>query len=49
MVVMDKKDYIRKAEELLAQLAFRTIDRYPTSKIKAKLVTTLRKIKMILT
>ena len=45
MVVMDKGDYIKKADSLLAQLAYRTINRDPTSKIKAKLVTTLRKIK----
>ena len=45
MVVMDKEDFIKKAESLLAQLAYRTIDRDATSKIKAKLATTLRKIK----
>ena len=45
MVVMDKEGYIRKAESLLAQMAYRTIDRNPTRKIKAKLVTTLRRIK----
>ena len=44
-VVMDKEDYIQKAESLLAQPAYRTIDRDPTSKIKAKLINTLRKIK----
>ena len=45
MVVMDKEDYIQKAESLLAQPAYRTIDRDPTSKIKAKLINALRKIK----
>ena len=45
MVVMEKEDYIQKTDSLLAQLAYRTIDRDPTSQIKAKLVTTLRKIK----
>ena len=45
MVVMDKEDYIQKAESLLVQPAYRTIDRDPTSKIKAKLINTLRKIK----
>ena len=45
MVVMDKEEYIQKAESLLTQPAYRTIDRDPTSKIKAKLITTLRKIK----
>ena len=45
MVVLDKEDYIQKAESLLAQLAYRTIDRDPTNKLKAKLITTLRRIK----
>ena len=45
MVVMDKKDYIDKATNLLAQPAYRTISRDPTNKLKAKLVTLLRKIK----
>ena len=45
MVVMDREDYIQKAESLLVQPAYRTIDRDPTSKIKAKLMNTLRKIK----
>ena len=33
MVVMNKDDYIRKAEPLLVQLAYKTIDRDPNSKI----------------
>ena len=45
MVVIDKEDYIQKAENLLVQLAYRTIDRDPTSKLKGKLITTLRRIK----
>ena len=45
MVAMDKQDYINKAEELLAQLAYRTIPRDPTNKIKAQLITKLRRIK----
>ena len=36
LVVMDREDYIQKAEELLAQLAYRTIDRDPTNKTKAR-------------
>ena len=36
MVVMDKEDYIKKAESLLAQPAYRTIDRDLTSKIKSQ-------------
>ena len=42
---MDKEDYTRKAEELLEQPAYRTIDSDPTNKIKASLITKLRKIK----
>ena len=42
---MDKEDYIKNTESLLAQPAYKTIDRDPTSKIKTKLFTTLRKIK----
>ena len=49
MVVMDKKDYIQKAESLLAQPAYRTTVRDPNSKIKAKLINTLKKIKRIQT
>ena len=45
MVVIDKEEYIQKAENLLAQPAYRTIDRDPTSKLKAKLITILRRIK----
>ena len=43
MVVLDKKDYIEKAQELLAQPAYRTTERDPTNKLKAKLITILRK------
>ena len=45
MVVMDKEDYINKAQELLAQPAYRVIPRDPTNRIKAQLITKLRKIK----
>ena len=45
MVVMDKKDYIDKATNLLAQTIYKTIDRNPTNKFKAKLITILRRIK----
>ena len=45
MVVMDKEDYINKAKELLGQLAYKKLDRDPTNKIKAKLITKLRTIK----
>ena len=45
LVVMDKEDYIQKAEVLLAQLAYKSKDRGPTNKIKARLITKLRTIK----
>ena len=45
MVVMDKEDYIQKAESLLAQPAYRTIDRDPTNKLKTQLILKLRRIK----
>ena len=45
MVVMDRQDYISKAQELLAQPAYRPIPRDPTNKVKAQLITKLRKIK----
>ena len=45
MVVMDREEYVTKAQELLAQPAYRLIPRDPTNKIKAWLITKLRKIK----
>ena len=39
MVVLDKEDYISKAQELLAQLAYKEIPRDPTNKIKAQLIS----------
>ena len=45
MVVLDRKEYIEKAENLLAQPAYRTLDTDPTNTLKAKLITMLRKIK----
>ena len=45
MVVMDRKDNIEKATELLSQPVYRTIDWDPTNKLKAKIITLLRKIK----
>ena len=38
MVVMDRKDKIEKATNLLAQPAWCTIDRDPTNRLKAKLI-----------
>ena len=43
MVVMDRKDYITKVSNLIAQPAYRTINRDPTNKLKDKLITLLRK------
>ena len=45
MVVMDGEEYVTKVQELLAQPAHRLIPRDPTNKIKAQLITKLRKIK----
>ena len=45
MVIMDKEDYNNKGQVLLAQPAYRSIPRDPTNKIKAQLITKLRKIK----
>ena len=45
MVVMDRKDYIEKATSLSAQPAYSTTNRDQTNKLKAKLITLLRKIK----
>ena len=45
-VVVDRKDYIDKANNLLAQPTYRTIDRDSTNKLKDKLITILRRINM---
>ena len=45
MVVMDRQDYINKSINLLAQPANRPIPKDPANKIKAKLITILRKVK----
>ena len=45
MVVLDKRECMEKAEALLTQPAYRTIDKDPTNKLKARLILTLRKIK----
>ena len=44
-MVMYRKDYIEKPTNLLAQPAYKATNRDPTNKIKAKLITLLRKIK----
>ena len=45
MMVMDKEDYIRKAEELLDQPAYRSIPTDCTTKYKNKLISLLKTIK----
>ena len=45
MVVLDKEDYINKAKELLNTPAYKEIPKDPTSKIKAQLITKIRRIK----
>ena len=44
-VVMDKEDYVKKAEELLNQPTYRTISSDPTTKYKNKLINLLKSIK----
>ena len=43
MVVMDREDYITKAEILLPQLAYRLLPRDSTNQIMAKLITKHRR------
>ena len=45
MVVMEKEDYIRKAEKLLDQPAYKSIPTDPTTKYKNKLVSLLKTIR----
>ena len=45
MVVMNRQEYIDKANNLLAQPVYRPIPKDPTNKIKVKLITILRKVK----
>ena len=45
MVVMDRQDYINKSNNLLGQPVYRPIPRGSINKIKAKLITMLRKVK----
>ena len=46
MVVMDRQDYINKSSNLFIQPAYRPIPRDPTNKIKAKLITILKSLKI---
>ena len=45
MVVLDKEDYINKAWGLLTQSAYKELPKDPTNRIKAQLITKLRRIK----
>ena len=45
LVLMDKEDYVKKAEELLNQPTYRTISSGPTTKYKYKLINLLKSIK----
>ena len=45
MVVLDKEDYINKAKDLLNTPAYKEIPKDPTNKIKAQLITKLRRMK----
>ena len=44
-MVIDKEEYIRKAEELLRQPTYKTIPTDPTHKYKNRLITLLKNIK----
>ena len=45
MVVMDRQDYINKANSLLNQNTYRSIPRDPTNSIKNKLISILKRVK----
>ena len=45
LVVLDKEYYINKAWDLLSQPAYKEIPKVPNNKIKAQLITKLRRIK----
>ena len=45
LVVMDTKDYIKKAEDLLNQLTYKSIPTDLTTRYKNKLITLLKTIK----
>ena len=47
MVLMDREDYINRAKDLLVQPAYRAIPADPTNRIKAQLMTKLRRIKRV--
>ena len=45
MVVMDRQDYINKANQLLNQNTYKVISKDPTNTIKNKLINILKTIK----
>ena len=45
MVIMDRQDYISKANNLLSQNTYKTIQQDPTNTIKNKLITILKRVK----
>ena len=45
MVIMDRQDYISKANNLLSQNTYKSIQQDPTNTIKDKLITILKRVK----
>ena len=45
MVIMDRQDYISKANNLLSQNTYRSIQQDPTNTIKNKLINILKRVK----
>ena len=45
MVMMDRQDYINKANSLLNQTTYRSIPQDPTNTIKNKLISILKRVK----
>ena len=45
MVIMDRQDYITKANNLLSQNTYRSIPQDPTNTIKNKLINILKRVK----
>ena len=45
MVIMDRQDYINKANHLLNQNMYRSISKDPTNSIENKLINILKRVK----
>ena len=45
MLIMDRQDYINKANQLLNQSTYRSITKDPSSSIKNKLINILKRVK----